>query len=119
MNSYTLNNVDFTRSSDNFTEGLMRINTLNQALKKEFGEKVVKLSIDAGFTCPNRDGSKGFGGCTFCSARGSGDKASTIDDQIALLSKKWPNAKYLAYFQNYTGTYAPVSKLRALLRCAR
>lgn len=114
MNSYTLNNVDFTRSSDNFTEGLMRINTLNQALKKEFGEKVVKLSIDAGFTCPNRDGSKGFGGCTFCSARGSGDKASTIDDQIALLSKKWPNAKYLAYFQNYTGTYAPVSKLREL-----
>lgn len=114
MNSYILNNVDFTRSSDNFTEGLMRINTLNQALKKEFGEKVVKLSIDAGFTCPNRDGSKGFGGCTFCSARGSGDKASTIDDQIALLSKKWPNAKYLAYFQNYTGTYAPVSKLREL-----
>ena len=114
MNSYTLNNVDFTRSSDNFTEGLMRINTLNQALKKEFGEKVVKLSIDAGFTCPNRDGSKGFGGCTFCSARGSGDKASTIDDQITLLSKKWPNAKYLAYFQNYTGTYAPVSKLREL-----
>ena len=114
MNSYTLNNVDFTRSSDNFTEGLMRINTLNQALKKEFGEKVVKLSIDAGFTCPNRDGSKGFGGCTFCSSRGSGDKASTIDDQIALLSKKWPNAKYLAYFQNYTGTYAPVPKLREL-----
>lgn len=114
MNSYTLNNVDFTRSSDNFTEGLMRINTLNQALKKEFGEKVVKLSIDAGFTCPNRDGSKGFGGCTFCSSRGSGDKASTIDDQIALLSVKWPNAKYLAYFQNYTGTYAPVSKLREL-----
>lgn len=71
MNSHTPNNVDFTRSSDNFSEALLRINTLNQALKKEFGEKVVKLSIDAGFTCPNRDGSKGFGGCTFCSASGS------------------------------------------------
>ncbi len=114
MNSHTPNNVDFTRSSDNFSEGLLRINTLNQALKKEFGEKVVKLSIDAGFTCPNRDGSKGFGGCTFCSASGSGDNASSIDEQIALLSEKWPNAKYIAYFQNYSGTYAPVSKLREL-----
>ena len=114
MNSYTPNNVDFTRSSDNFSEGLLRINTLNQALKKEFGEKVVKLSIDAGFTCPNRDGSKGFGGCTFCSSSGSGDNASNIDEQITLLSEKWPNAKYIAYFQNYSGTYAPVSKLREL-----
>ena len=114
MNSYTPNNVDFTRSSDNFSEGLLRINTLNQALKKEFGEKVVKLSIDAGFTCPNRDGSKGFGGCTFCSSSGSGDNASNIDEQINLLSEKWPNAKYIAYFQNYSGTYAPVSKLREL-----
>ena len=114
MNSYTPNNVDFTRSSDNFSEGLLRINTLNQVLKKEFGEKVVKLSIDAGFTCPNRDGSKGFGGCTFCSSSGSGDNASNIDEQINMLSEKWPNAKYIAYFQNYSGTYAPVSKLREL-----
>ena len=108
MNSYTPNNVDFTRSSDNFSKDLLRINTLNQVLKKEFGEKVVKLSIDAGFTCPNRDGSKGFGGCTFCSSSGSGDNASNIDEQITLLSEKWPNAKYIAYFQNYSGTYAPV-----------
>ena len=114
MNSHIPNNVDFTRSSDNFSEGLLRINMLNQALKKEFGEKVVKLSIDAGFTCPNRDGSKGLGGCTFCSSSGSGDNASNIDEQITLLSEKWPNAKYIAYFQNYSGTYASVSKLREL-----
>ncbi len=81
-------------------------------LKEYFGQKTIKLSIDGGFTCPNRDGSKGFGGCTFCSDTGSGEFASSIDDQIRLLSKKWPSAKYLAYFQNHTNTYAPVSELR-------
>ena len=81
-------------------------------LKEYFGQKTIKLSIDGGFTCPNRDGSKGFGGCTFCSDTGSGEFASSIDDQIRLLSKKWPSAKYLAYFQNHTNTYASVSELR-------
>lgn len=76
------------------------------------GCKVVKLSIDGGFTCPNRDGSKGTGGCIFCSASGSGDLASDIPSQIQLLSRKWPNARYLAYFQSHTNTYAPVSQLR-------
>ncbi|SFE38884.1 hypothetical protein SAMN02910327_01087 [Peptostreptococcaceae bacterium pGA-8] len=89
-----------------------RINSISSYLKKEFGEKTVKLSIDGGFTCPNRDGSKGFGGCVFCSEAGSGDTASTIEEQKKLLSKKWPKAKYLAYFQNFTNTYAPVSILR-------
>ena len=81
-------------------------------LKENFGKKTIKLAIDGGFTCPNRDGSKGYGGCTFCSDSGSGEFASNVDDQIRLLSDKWPNAKYLGYFQNHTNTYAPVSELR-------
>lgn len=82
-------------------------------LKKRFGCKIVKLSLDGGFTCPNRDGSKGYGGCLFCSESGSGDMASTtLDSQIELLSGKWPQAKYMAYFQSHTNTYAPVGDLR-------
>ena len=81
-------------------------------LKENFGKKTIKLAIDGGFTCPNRDGSKGYGGCTFCSDSGSGEFASHVEDQIKLLSDKWPNAKYLGYFQNHTNTYAPVSELR-------
>ena len=92
--------------------GQMRYNSISTFLKKTFGSKTIKLSIDGGFTCPNRDGSKGTGGCIFCSDNGSGEFASNIDDQIALLSDKWPHAKYLAYFQNHTNTYAPVSELR-------
>lgn len=88
------------------------INSVSSYLKKEFGEKTVKLAIDSGFTCPNRDGSKGTGGCLFCSEGGGGDFASTIEDQINLLSEKWPKAKYIAYFQNHTNTYAPVDVLR-------
>lgn len=97
----------------------LRINTINTYLKNEFNGKVVKLSLDGGFTCPNRDGSKGVGGCMFCSASGSGDMAAgsgnifkDLDDQIRLLSDKWPDAKYLAYFQSHTNTYAPVDELR-------
>lgn len=72
----------------------------------------MKLSLDAGFTCPNRDGTKGYGGCIFCSSHGSGDFASDIPGQIKLLSKKWPSGKYIAYFQSHTNTYAPVEVLR-------
>lgn len=88
------------------------INSISSYLKKEFGEKTVKLAIDGGFTCPNRDGTISSGGCLFCSEGGGGDFASTIEDQIELLSGKWPKAKYLAYFQNHTNTYAPVDELR-------
>lgn len=97
----------------------LRINTINTYLKKRFGGKTVKLSLDGGFTCPNRDGSKGVGGCLFCSASGSGDMAagsgdilSDLDSQIQLLSGKWPRAGYIAYFQSHTNTYAPVEELR-------
>lgn len=103
----------------------LRINTINTYLKNKFGNKVVKLSLDGGFTCPNRDGSKGTGGCLFCSASGSGDMAAgsgnirkDITDQIKLLSDKWPNAKYIAYFQSHTNTYAPVEELREKFHAA-
>lgn len=97
-----------SRLSENYT-----INSISSYLKDHFGGKVVKLSIDGGFTCPNRDGTKGTGGCIFCSAQGSGDLASDIPSQIKLLSDKWPNVdKYLAYFQSHTNTYAPVHQLR-------
>ncbi len=98
----------------------LRIHTVNTYLKQTFGHKVVKLSLDGGFTCPNRDGTKAFGGCAFCSASGSGDMASGSGDiradlnrQIQLLSGKWPDAGYIAYFQSHTNTYAPVKELRA------
>lgn len=91
-----------------------RYHSISDDLKAHFGRKMVKLSLEAGFTCPNRDGTLGTGGCAFCSAGGSGELASTIADQIALLSDKWPNAGYLAYFQSHTNTYAPVSTLRRL-----
>lgn len=93
-------------------------------LKRTFGCKIVKLSLDGGFTCPNRDGYKGTGGCLFCSESGSGDMASNtaktgvsgihdaLNRQINLLSVKWPEARYIAYFQSHTNTYAPVEELR-------
>lgn len=93
-------------------QGGERYNSIGNWLKNYFGSKTVKLSIEAGFTCPNRDGKVGYGGCAFCSSGGSGELASTIEEQIELLSNKWPDAVYLAYFQSHTNTYAPVSVLR-------
>ncbi|MNW29892.1 coproporphyrinogen III oxidase [compost metagenome] len=97
-----------------------RFHTWNYEMHEQFQDKVFKVMLDAGFTCPNRDGSIAKGGCTFCSARGSGDFAgrrrddlvtqfNTIRDRQHL---KWPNAKYIGYFQAYTNTYAPVEELR-------
>lgn len=90
------------------------VNTVGRVLKAEFGRKMVKLALDGGFTCPNRDGTKGTGGCAFCSAAGSGDNAGTIDEEIALLSRKWPDAGYIAYFQGFTSTYADADTLRRI-----
>ena len=89
-----------------------RYYSISNYLKEHFGCKTVKLSIDAGFTCPNRDGTVGTGGCAFCSGGGSGELSSTIEEQIKLLKDKWPDAAYLAYFQSFTNTYAPVEELR-------
>jgi radical SAM protein (TIGR01212 family) len=94
------------------TGNIHRIYTVNDYLRQQFGRKMVKLAIDGGFTCPNRDGTRGTGGCLFCGSGGGGDFASTIEDQIRLMSEKWPDAGYLAYFQNHTNTYAPVTVLR-------
>lgn len=96
--------------------------SLDYMLKERFGEKVYKLTLNGGMSCPNRDGKLGTGGCIFCSAGGSGDfagdPAQSIDQQIAqqkeLICKKRPVNTFIAYFQAYTNTYAPVEYLRAL-----
>lgn len=97
-----------------------RYNSLNYFLRNKFGEKVFKISLDGGFSCPNRDGKVGFGGCTFCSSRGSGDFAGNrilpisnqFDDVKKMMANKWKSGKYIAYFQAYTNTYAPVEELK-------
>ena len=94
--------------------------TLSDHYRAKFGCKVYKLSIDGGFTCPNRDGTLGFGGCIFCSAAGSGEFAegpgTSIPEQLekakARVSAKNKGGKYMAYFQSFTNTYAPVEILR-------
>lgn len=96
--------------------------SLDYFLRKKFGEKVMKITLDGGFTCPNRDGKIAFGGCTFCSSEGSGefsgDRLKSItnqfNDQKNIMSRKWKSEKYIAYFQAYTNTYAPISRLKTL-----
>ncbi len=97
-----------------------RYHTFTYFLEQKFGRKVAKISLDAGFTCPNIDGSKGVGGCTYCSARGSGDFAG--DQSLSLreqfeqvrqvMDQKWPDAVYIPYFQAHTNTYAPLEILK-------
>lgn len=104
------------------TWGGKRYHTLNYHLRETFGQKVFKVPLDAGFTCPNRDGTRGRGGCLFCSPHGSGDFAGdrrlSLSEQFqqvrGLLHRKWPQALYIAYFQAFTNTYASVSRLREL-----
>ena len=98
--------------------GSLHYNAIGPWLKERFGERIIKLSLDGGFTCPNRDGTLGTGGCIFCSEDGSGSFAGTVEDQIKLLSRKWPDAKYIAYFQNHTNTYARPERLRELYDAA-
>lgn len=107
--------------------------TASDYYKSVFGSKVYKISVDGGCTCPNRDGTKGTGGCSFCSASGSGEFTpqrnlsiiNQIEDAKKLVSKKLPkNApeKYIVYFQNFTNTYGDLEKLSAMwleaLSCA-
>ena len=99
----------------------MTYRSLSDHYREKFGCKVYKLSIDAGFTCPNRDGTCGSGGCIFCSGRGSGDFAESgtdIPGQLerakARVEAKNKGGRYIAYFQAFTNTYAPVEKLRKL-----
>lgn len=95
--------------------------TLNQHYQEKFGCKVYKLAIDAGFSCPNRDGTLGHGGCIFCSGEGSGEfaeKGCSVTAQLQQakrrVSAKIKDGKYIAYFQAFTNTYAPVEHLRKL-----
>lgn len=100
----------------------MRIYTLNQYLRDTFGQKLYKIALDGGFTCPNRDGTIDTRGCIFCSGSGSGEFAGdctmSITQQIERgkeqVQKKIKNGRYIAYFQAFTNTYAPVGKLRSL-----
>ena len=97
-----------------------RYHTLNYHLKEKYKSKVVKISLNANFTCPNIDGTKGYGGCIYCSKLGSGDfggnKEKPLNEQFndikKIIDKKWPNSKYIAYFQARTNTYAPVNILK-------
>ena len=105
----------FKYSDDN-----KRYHTLNYFYKHKFHSKVFKVSLNAGFSCPNIDGTVGYGGCIYCSKSGSGEFAGNITDDIItqfnkvknMMLRKWPNAKYIGYFQARTNTYAPVKKLK-------
>ena len=102
--------------------GEKRYHSLDRELKDTFGEKVYKITLNGGMTCPNRDGRAGTGGCIFCSAQGSGDFAGdaalSVTEQLrqgkADLQKKRPIRSYIAYFQAFTNTYAPVDYLERI-----
>ena len=98
-------------------ENLERYKHLNKYLKDKFGERTLKICIDGGFTCPNRDGTKGSNGCLFCSAQGSGDhlcSSESITEQIKRVIdyKKERANKFIAYFQNFTNTYDTLENLK-------
>ena len=99
-----------------------RYKTLDYFYKEKFGKKVAKISLNANFTCPNKDGTKGIGGCIYCSPSGSGDYAGNPKEDIIkqfntikdIMSKKWNDTLYIGYFQANSNTYAPVQKLKEL-----
>ena len=102
------------------TNSNKRYYTLDYFYKQKFNSKVFKVSLNAGFSCPNIDGTVGTGGCIYCSNTGSGEFAGNKNDDLvkqfnevkAILHKKWPNAKYIGYFQARTNTYADVETLK-------
>lgn len=97
-----------------------RYHTYNYFLKTKYKSKIAKVSLNAGFTCPNRDGTCGTGGCIFCSQNGSGDFAGNINDSLQeqfnkisqVMRKKWPQCQFIAYFQANTNTYGSIDKLK-------
>jgi len=100
--------------------------SLNQYLRSVFGERVQKISLDAGFTCPTRDGTKGWGGCIYCNARGSGtgaysqgkDIAGQMREGIEWARRRYKARKYIAYFQSFCNTYGPFERLETVYRQA-
>ncbi len=107
---------------DNFFDEKKRYNSFDSFCKKKFGCKVAKITLNGGFTCPNRDGTKAFGGCIYCSeslgGEFAGNPADSIDVQFEKIKKtmasKWKNTKYMPYFQAGTNTYAPLEKIKSL-----
>ncbi len=103
-----------------FSDSNKRYHTYDYYLKHTFGEKVAKITLDAGFTCPNRDGTRGVGGCIYCSGKGGGE--SNCDTGLSLeeqywrqrerLAKKWSADHFIAYLQSFTNSYAPLPRLR-------
>ena len=99
-----------------------RYHTLDYYYKNKFKEKIFKVSLNANFSCPNIDGTVGYGGCIYCSKSGSGEFAGNKEDEIVkqfnevknVMLKKWPKAKYIGYFQARTNTHAPVQTLKKL-----
>ncbi len=108
------------------TDSNKRYYTYDYYLRQKYNSKVCKVTLDAGFTCPNIDGTKGVGGCIYCSSRGSGDFAASATlsvreqyDQVVLAQRqKWPDAKCIAYFQAHTNTYAPLEVLKEKFEAA-
>ena len=103
-----------------YSDSNKRYHTLDYFYKHKFNSKVFKVSLNAGFTCPNKDGKVGFGGCIYCSKLGSGDYAGKKEESLteqfnsikSIMHKKWPTAKYIGYFQANTNTYAPLDVLK-------
>ncbi|MDE5715483.1 MAG: TIGR01212 family radical SAM protein [Anaeroplasmataceae bacterium] len=97
-------------------------NTLNEYYKNKYNCKVAKIALNADFSCPNKDGTKGSGGCIYCSKLGSGDMAGNKNHSLkqqfeeikAILKNKWPDAKYIPYLQANSNTYAPIQKLKSI-----
>lgn len=100
-----------------------RYHTYNYFLKTRYATKVAKIPLNANFTCPNLDGTRAYGGCIYCSSKGSGDYAGDINDDLMvqfdkltpLFQKKWPGCRYIAYFQANSNTYGPVAKVKAMV----
>ena len=110
-----MNNFKYTNSNK-------RYHTLDYYYKNRFHEKVFKVSLNAGFSCPNIDGKVGYGGCIYCSKTGSGEFAGNKEDSLEkqfleiknMMLKKWPKANSIGYFQARTNTYAPVNELKKM-----
>lgn len=111
-----MNNFEYTLDNK-------RYHTFNYYLKNKYHQKVAKVIIDGHFTCPNRDGKKGFGGCIYCSSNGSGDSNLNIKDDVLtqynknklVMDRKWNNGLYIPYFQSFSNTYGPLDKIQAML----
>ena len=106
-----------------YSDNNKRYYSYDYYLRTTYGSKCAKVPLDAGFTCPNRDGTKAFGGCTFCSSRGSGDFCAdvslSLEEQFEktreLYVNKWGEVRYIPYFQAHTNTYGSVEKIRSML----